>query len=81
MNRTVKLKVFSDFKGEFCTWKIEESVKNVETVGVVSLNELVGVVNVNLFPVERKHNRDRYYKCNSATEKLSTNVHKLTFQG
>lgn len=37
------------------TWKIEESVKNVETVSVISLNELVGVVIVNVIPVKHKH--------------------------
>lgn len=55
--------MFNDSKGEFYTWKIEERVKNVETVGVISLNELVGVVVVNVVSVEHKHHTGQYYKC------------------
>lgn len=35
----------------FSTWEIEESVENVEALGVISLNELVGVVEMDVIPV------------------------------
>lgn len=42
-------------KGEndlfFFTWKIEEGVKYVETLCIVSLDELVGVVVLDVFPL------------------------------
>lgn len=64
----VKFKLLNDSTGEFYTWKIEESVKNIETVGVISLNELVGVVVVNVFPAEHKHNTGQYCKWHKAVK-------------
>lgn len=41
---------------KFSTWQIEECVQDVKAIGVVSLNEFVGVVVVNVFSVKHKHN-------------------------
>lgn len=40
---------------KFSTWQIEECVQDVKAIGVVSLNEFVGVVVVNVFSVKHKH--------------------------
>ena len=37
----------------FCTWKIEESVKDVIALCVISLDESVGVVILNILPVDQ----------------------------
>lgn len=44
-------------RGDVRTGEIEEGVEDVESVGVVPLDELVGVVFLNLFPVRHKQSR------------------------
>lgn len=44
-------------RGDVRTGEIEEGVEDVESVGVVPLDELVGVVVLNLFPVRHKQSR------------------------
>lgn len=51
---------YLDFRNDeisFHTRQIEEGVKNVEPVSVISLDELVSIVVLNVFPVNqtRKH--------------------------
>lgn len=43
----------------FYTWKIEESVQDVEAVGVVSLDEHVRVVFANVFTVAQNDNTNQ----------------------
>lgn len=42
-------------KGDFPTREVEERVEDVESVGVVSLDELVGVVVLDFLPAMHKH--------------------------
>lgn len=43
--------------GDVRTGEIEEGVEDVKSVGVVPLDELVGVVFLNVFPVRHKQSR------------------------
>lgn len=66
---------------EFQTWEIKARVEDVETLRVVSLDELVGVVALDVLPVESKRQHHRQNKTQTSDKDLDRTLAGLGSRG